>query len=557
LNVKKSILHVPLYPFLIALAPVISLYLLNTLELNAFDLIRPVFASLVIALAAVSFSRLVSKSSHAAAILGSILIVSALTYEFAFRSVHMQFEPESLDRFFMPLWLAITGVTYFILARSLERIKNSLNLVTLVLNSFGIALIVLPLLPAMFDKFASHPATGGLGDNGAGESFLNNEWKPVHDNQRESNKYPDVYYIVLDGYARGDVLQSRFSFDNSDFTDWLKMKGFFVGDLSHSNYPWTHLSLSATLNGEYLQTLLPTEELESHAPAEKRKRTQFFVSALGQNFVRNSRVRNFFSAAGFRIVTNNSGYAVTRKWSSSPSEALLGEINEFEQALIGSTIFKPLISKSLDEKPYWLNQFDRVVHDLEQFGSSVDQAGSKFVFYHVLSPHPPYCFNEDGSMNRSHPVYETSDWVEDKVVLPSYRDFVMDNYPDNVAGLNLYLKKAISDILDGSDGNAVMIVQSDHGSGLGLYPHSVINTDIMERFGILNAIFIPDGFPKNGLEDTISAVNTFRAVLTNVFDLDLPPLENRAFYSSGDLDFEEVTHRLQDSPPPVHSPDPP
>ena len=66
----------------------------------------------------------------------------------------------------------------------------------------------------------------------------------------------------------------------------------------------------------------------------------------------------------------------------------------------------------------------------------------------------------------------------------------------------------------------------------------------MERFGILNALYLPADIPRDGLEQTMSSVNTFRAVLSNTFELDLPVLEDRAFYSMGDLDFEEVTQRL-------------
>jgi len=33
-------------------------------------------------------------------------------------------------------------------------------------------------------------------------------------------------------------------------------------------------------------------------------------------------------------------------------------------------------------------------------------------------------------------------------------------------------------------------------------------------------------------------------ILRNVFDVNLPALEDRAFYSYGDLEFEEITDRL-------------
>ncbi len=151
-----------------------------------------------------------------------------------------------------------------------------------------------------------------------------------------------------------------------------------------------------------------------------------------------------------------------------------------------------------------------------------------------------------------HPVYDASPWLEDKLLLPGYDAWVMENYPRSVAGLNIYVKAAIKSILDESAGNAIVIIQSDHGSISGLDPHSAGRTDAVERFGILNAIFLPANFPSHGLEQTMSSVNTFRIVLRNIFDIDLPALENRAFYSVGDLNFEEVTHRLQDQPVALH-----
>jgi hypothetical protein len=59
---------------------------------------------------------------------------------------------------------------------------------------------------------------------------------------------PDVYYIVLDGYGRADVLSSIFNYDNSEFIEFLKEKGFYVGERSHSNYIETYLSLTSSLN---------------------------------------------------------------------------------------------------------------------------------------------------------------------------------------------------------------------------------------------------------------------------------------------------------------------
>ncbi len=66
---------------------------------------------------------------------------------------------------------------------------------------------------------------------------------------------PDIYYIILDGYGRADMLQTIHSFDNSMFVDALEQRGFLVASESQSNYARTLLSLSSSLNMQYLDTM--------------------------------------------------------------------------------------------------------------------------------------------------------------------------------------------------------------------------------------------------------------------------------------------------------------
>lgn len=59
---------------------------------------------------------------------------------------------------------------------------------------------------------------------------------------------PDIYYIVLDGYGRADVLEELYGHDNGPFLDGLRDRGFYVADEAYSNYAVTPLSLAGTLN---------------------------------------------------------------------------------------------------------------------------------------------------------------------------------------------------------------------------------------------------------------------------------------------------------------------
>jgi hypothetical protein len=523
---------------------VLSLFAINRQELVGLDLIRPAVVALLLAFVVVLFARVLTKSSKAAAAAGSIFIAGILIYNFVFLNTGKVFGLENITPHFLTAWLIFTTTAFVLMVLHLRRTSKSLNAITLVLNVFAIAVVTLAMVP-LVEGLITSSFTPGKGESQSPDKpGINKEWVVEDRAFWNGKEKPDVYYLVLDGYARGDVLQSRFGFDNSPFLTWLEEQGFMVGSQSHANYPWTHLSLSATLNGEFLQTLV-SNEVESHAPEEYRSRSQFFVNVLSYNYVKHSRVHNFFTGAGYNIFFNNTEYTVTGLAPTSVSEALFGGWNEFERNLVNRTVFSPLMMKIPQANQLQLTKHGAVIDTLKQFGSATKLSGPKFVFYHLLSPHAPFCFDENGGMLAPHPVFDQSVWLEDRVNLPGYRDYVLENYPNSISGLNVLVKNAVSNILKQAGGNAVIILQSDHGSPLNTHPRSANSTDVQGRFGVLNAIYLPERFSRLGLSGDMSLVNTFRVVFSNLFQMDLPSLKNRAFYSTGDLEFEEVTQRLQ------------
>ena len=66
---------------------------------------------------------------------------------------------------------------------------------------------------------------------------------------------PDIYYIILDGYGRSDVLKNEYGYDNSDFLNALRDLGFTVSECSQSNYAQTQMSLASSLNFNYIDVL--------------------------------------------------------------------------------------------------------------------------------------------------------------------------------------------------------------------------------------------------------------------------------------------------------------
>ena len=46
----------------------------------------------------------------------------------------------------------------------------------------------------------------------------------------------DIYYVVLDGYGRADVLQQEYGFQSPGLVEFLERRGFVVAKKSMANY---------------------------------------------------------------------------------------------------------------------------------------------------------------------------------------------------------------------------------------------------------------------------------------------------------------------------------
>jgi hypothetical protein len=66
---------------------------------------------------------------------------------------------------------------------------------------------------------------------------------------------PDIYLIVADEYAGKKELEDIFHFNNSEFENQLRQRGFHIIDSSKSNYNYTPFSMASMLNLNYLDKL--------------------------------------------------------------------------------------------------------------------------------------------------------------------------------------------------------------------------------------------------------------------------------------------------------------
>jgi hypothetical protein len=169
-----------------------------------------------------------------------------------------------------------------------------------------------------------------------------------------------------------------------------------------------------------------------------------------------------------------------------------------------------------------------------------------FTFAHILAPHPPFVFGEDGEDVSPR---ERSYYLTDGDRFRGYygdRDDYADGYRKQAEFLTKRVERMINGILANSPEPPVIILQSDHGSGIGLDTKSLEATDLRERMSILSAYYLPDAGDAP-LYQSISPVNSFRVVLNAYFGAGLDLLPDRSYFSTWDDPFQfiDVTDRVR------------
>jgi hypothetical protein len=169
-----------------------------------------------------------------------------------------------------------------------------------------------------------------------------------------------------------------------------------------------------------------------------------------------------------------------------------------------------------------------------------------FTFAHIVCPHPPFIFGAKGEdVSQYDKLFRLTDGDQFREFYGSAQDYIK-GYHDQARFITAQIQTVIDRILANSSEPPIIILQSDHGSGLGLNIFSVDRTDLEERMSILNAYYLPCG-GKEDLYPEITPVNSFRVVLKHNFGAHLDLLEDRSYYSTwhDPRQFIDVTERLR------------
>jgi hypothetical protein len=479
-NIRQSIerfLSSPAYFVLFSLYPVLGMYAYNVHGVLLTDLFRPLAISLFLNLLLFGILRLTIRHSQTSA-----LIVLAASVAFFYyghvRNLLNSFNAFIHDDLLAAIWLFVFFLVFLLIGingRNWNRkmIAVPLNLMTIILLLFPVIRLL------VYTAARATPL----------------ERKTDHTVQVDiKSTSPDIYYIVLDSYTRSDVMKNRLGYDNSSFVTSLQDMGFYVADCSQSNYGLTSLSLSSALNMDYLQNI-------SDVYQPKENDLLYAFKTLDSNALRNT-----LTHAGYETVAFSSGFTWI-EWRDA--EHFIAPVNagttEFEVMVLFSTYARILDDfgiVNLDDI-YAEHYRARTRLVLDGFDNLLKLPSPKFIFIHIIAPHPPFGLDKNG--NNIMP-----DQIDDLTGYENQAEFIS-------AAILPQLQKLINE----SANPPVIILQGDHGR---------FDGDPDDLMKILNAYYLPGHTDQ--LYPSISPVNSFRVVLNSYFGTDFPLLKDVSYYSS-------------------------
>jgi len=516
----------PFHPILIGLFPLLSFYGANVGSTPPWHLWRP--GAIIIAAVGALWLILAKflKSARRAALITSVFVLFFFSFLY-------------LENFAMHLWPALAAgksgaLTAFFaiwcgivlgVSLLLGRMRRTEGPGTGVLNVVGIALA----LTSTATAYASY-----VGTRESVEEVATRQITSSPDAMTGGHK-PDVFYLLMDGYGRNDTLKKYMNVDNSAFLNELRGRGFYVADLAHSNYSQTELSVTSTLNADYIQNVL--------AGIPNLPRNRRALDALADY----STVAQKFQQEGYSYTFVSTGFPFFIGASADVrSVNELPGVSIFESSLIDLTPLGMLHVTALSPVDQKRQYVASAFETLKELGQPAPRP--KFVFAHILLPHPPFVFWADGRPRTpdTTTLFDGSMYMHDGGTKAAY----IEGYSNQLEYADRMLLPVIDAILKQEQTKPIIIIQGDHGSRMNHDFDSMTDTDFKECMAILNAYYVPEPL-KSQLYPGITPVNSFRLVLRELFGADMPNLPDKSYYATWDAptEFTDVTKLAHEADP--------
>ena len=512
------------HPFLIAFFPIIAVYSVN---IGLIQLEQFIFPTLIIVGGAFLFFlclKYVLKNAKKAA----LIVTLAFIIFFSFGHVYNMLNQVSIgdidlgsNRILLPIFVISFGIGSFLIVRT----KRTLDNATSIVNTISVVFITVIIAMVGIETFGCNECliqqtySLGIFSNQIMDSTLYFEEHSF--SVSESDSLPNVYYIILDGYPRNDVLKKHLDFDNSEFIDFLKQREFYVAENSYSNYSLSSTSIPATMNMNYINFL--TDELGEDSRS--------YDPLLGKDFglyADNQVIKNFKSM-GYKVAKIGSVPMYLHEMPLADLSLCYKSIHLMDNRLFDTVARTSMIGYFIER---WSEDMQRQIilcafEELPKISSYYEEP--VFAWSHIMIPHFPLIFGADGEpvtpgesllvMNNPH-LFEGTD--------SSWN--IKQQFLQQLQFANKKSIKLIDKILE-NEKQSIIIIQSDHGSAFDVNLHDPTDDDVHQRLSNINAIYFPDEKPREILMNDLTNVNTFRIVFNSYFGSDYDILEDKIYWN--------------------------
>ena len=533
---KKKVI---IYPVFVFLYPVLSLWAQNVRDISPSQVYRALLISVLLGVLLWLALQLVIRRWDKAALIVSVAFLLVFSYGHFFNFLSQWNDNLAHHKVALPVYGCLMLTWGWVV------LKNNKN-IELWSSMFKVIAPALLLLPVYT----------------LGSTMIintNREKSPAPEVAKieSQNQHPDIYYIILDAYGREDMLRKYYGYDNSAFINYLKDTGFYIADQGRSNYISTVLSLSSSLNMQYVDALLP--EADPHT-SDTIRLAGYETDLL--DLIHHSYVRSFLAEHGYRLITYDNNFKTTAhdadvllSYSSlSPrnghNEKETGlVVNSFEGLLLETSLARLWVDwqtahgmeNIVIESPYLAHRA-LTIDMFESLKEIPAMEGDNFVFMHFLVPHPPFVFGPNGEMSRHDQAFTLSDGTNYSGTPRSY----IKGYTEQVTYINQYLEETINYIINNSQTPPIIIIQGDHGPRMGVNFKNPQKIDLDGHFGNLNAYYLPN-VDHTALYSTITPVNSFRVVFNSCFGTKFELLPDESYLSTSiePFDFVNVTDLIK------------
>ncbi len=328
---------------------------------------------------------------------------------------------------------------------------------------------------------------------------------PIHSGASQTNLAanqgtPDIYYILLDEFAGFKPMREYWHNPKVDeFSAFLTSKGFEIIEESHGSSIDSVHQMASRLNYQNYPFSVDQSVINQWFSAIADNKVMAYLKKTGYTTITFNELLYPFPAV--KPITADIAY----NYADIPATDLGLYFDDFWIMVADNTMLKEL---SKYYKRLGSDQHTNFVFfTTKKIGDLGDVHSPKFVYAHLMLPHAPFLFDENGNLN------PPSAYIDYGYYLGNY-NFSM-----------LLVEKMVNGILEDADpaNPPVIILQSDHGlrNFADNYKGQLPNYPEEYKTSILYARLMP-GYRSSGSAQEIDPINTFPIVFNYLFDAGIP-----------------------------------